>query len=397
MGSRLVIIGSGAASVAAANSARMNSPDAEIRVFTREDSLPYYRPAITKCLSEKCSLSQNLLRPEKFYADKRIEVNTGREAVSVNAPGKSVAFADGASVGYDRLLLAVGASCFVPPIPGSGLPQVVTLREKTDFDRLHGLLEGAPKKVALIGGGLLGLETAWGLFLLGHEVRVLEALPTILPRQLDAECAEMLEAAIHKNSGVRLEKGVCVEAILGDGSVSGVRLKGADEPFDCDVVVISAGIRSNTGLAGACGLKICRGVVADSRMRSSAPDIFAAGDCAEINGRTEGLWEAAMEQGKVAGANMAGADVEYRAKTLGASFKAFDVKLYSIGDIGRDPGTVCEIRRAEDSSGGCRKLCFKGGRLCGGVLFGDVALAGKLSEAVNNNFDETRAKDAGLL
>jgi len=397
-GMNVVIIGSGAASVSAANAIRKNSSDSKISIYTRENIYPYYRPAITKSIAEKAGVTESMLRPDKFYHDNRIDVHTGNEAKSIDLNFKKIIFADNTSVHYDKLLIATGAKCFIPPFPGADLPQVIALREKSDLDRLMVTLGDNPKKVAVIGGGLLGLETAWGLSLLNHEVTVFEALPIILPRQLDPECSMVLENIIRSKSRIKLVKGVCVEEITGKNCVKGIKLKGQDSEIPFDIVIISAGIRSNIGLAIDSGIRAAKGIIVDSRMRTSVEDVYAAGDCAEFDGRIDGIWDTAMEQGKVAGMNIAGQNIEYKPKVPAATLKAFDTKIFSLGDIGHDEtanyGHECF---KDEALGVYRKFYFRDGKLSGGILFGDVKLSNILSEAVNKSFDIDQVKTSGLL
>ena len=288
------------------------------------------------------------------------------------------------------MVLATGASCFIPPIQGADLPQVVALREKTDFDRLNDLLAGGAKNVTVIGGGLLGLETACSLSRLGHRITVLEASPYVLPRQLDPDGSPLFTKIIQK-SAVDIHYGIYAEQITGNDQVAGIKTRCPQE-IPADVVIISAGIRPNVDLAKAAGIKVERGIEVNDRMQTLDSDIYAVGDCASVNGVCSGLWEAAALQGAVAGANIAGDNRRYESKLCGATLAAFGTRLFSIGDLGTaQDGIYEQIAEFNELTGTYRKIYFKEGHIVGGVLLGDVRLTNPLLLGVTRNLDTETA------
>jgi flavorubredoxin/NADPH-dependent 2,4-dienoyl-CoA reductase/sulfur reductase-like enzyme/rubredoxin len=386
---RVAIIGSGAGGLAAAEALRKRNDKAQIDLYTREEILPYYRPVLTRALADKVEDTEYFIHPEHFYEKNRITLHLGSTAESLSPRDKSFRLTDGQTVKYDKLVLATGASCFIPPIQGANLPEVVALREKTDFDRLTGLLEGRPKNVSIIGGGLLGLETADALHRLGHNVTVLEACPSVLPRQLDPDGSPLFAKIIRK-SGVEVHYGVYVEEILGEGKVTGLKTRSPQE-IPADIVIVSAGIRPNVELAKDAGLKTDRGIDVNERMQTSDSDIYAVGDCAAVHGRCGGLWESASLQGSVAGANISGDDKTYSCKLYGATLAAFGTSLFSIGDLGAGDGKYEQIMAYNELSGIYRKIYFKDGRVAGGVLLGDVKLTNPLLLSVTRGIDTETA------
>jgi NAD(P)H-nitrite reductase large subunit/rubredoxin len=381
---KIVIIGSGAAAVSAAEAVRARSGAASVTLLTRETEPPYYRPLLTKTLDTKVGGSDFFLKPSRFYEDSNISARYGTEVVSVSSSAKTVTLKSGGTVSYDKLLIAAGASCFIPPVQGADLPEVLALREHPDFERLLKLAAGGPKRVVVIGGGLLGLETAWSLLNMGHKITVLEACPCVLPRQLDDTGAGLLKKIIESHSGITAMHGVCVEEICGREKVMAVKTKDG-LTIDCDIVIVSAGVRSNIGLAKTAGLKIGRAIEVDEFMRTSDPDIYAAGDCASLNGRFDGVWETALKQGKTAGANMTGDSVKYEPSLFGATLSAFGTRLFSIGDIrgesAKDLKIVCALDEVRKTY---RKFVFADGRAAGGILLGDVSATQKLLGAVTS-------------
>ena len=390
----VVILGSGIGALSSAEAIRARNEKAKVSLYTIEDVLPYHRPVLTKALSEKDT--DLTIHHEQYYKDKKIDFYFSKEATNINKNSKEVTFKDGETVAYDKLVIATGAHCFIPPISGATLPEVVALRSMCDLKKTHELLANGPKRVVIIGGGLLGLETADNLAKVGHDVTVIEACPTILPRQLDEEGSKLFSKSI-SNSSVNLVQGVFVDEITGDEHVSAVRTKDG-KSYPCDFVVISAGIRSNILVAKTANLDVDRAIIVDKKMQTSEPGIYAVGDCAELQGQFDGIWETALDQGKVAGANIAGDNKEYQSKVFGATLHAFDTSIFSIGDIGTDKDTEYKTVSVKDEINGIyKKIFFKDDKLVGGILIGDVKLTNPLIFGIEKGFTTNDAKESGLI
>ncbi|MGE4564677.1 MAG: NAD(P)/FAD-dependent oxidoreductase [Victivallaceae bacterium] len=326
---KYLIAGGGVAAFEAANALRGLDPDAEITMFSRENVLPYRRPALPRALVADLPEAQFLLKPASFYQEKKIAVELGVEVVAIDRANQTIRLDYGDVRSFDALLLALGGSCFRPPVPGIHSAHTVVLRDWSDTLHLRNLIASGKKKVALIGGGLLGLELADALLRCGCQVTVIEGCPRLLPRQLDeAGSASVLET-VSKIPGFAVELGRLPreigpdKVILADGTVVAAEL-----------VVISAGMRPETTLAAAAGLAADKeGITVDGAMRTSDSRIFAAGDCAALDGAASpGLYGMARTTGAVAGRNMAGAHetyqpVEYPARMIALGIKLIDGKL----------------------------------------------------------------------
>lgn len=392
---KLLLIGSGTAAFNAALEARKRNKAASIEILSREPYLPYFRPTVTKKIAQRGTAENSLIKPQAWYDEQKITVTLNTEVTAIHPESKTLTLADKTSRSYDKLLIATGASAFIPPFPGSKLSGVITLREYTDAENLHRRLADGEKKIAVIGGGLLGLETAWALIRLGHNVTVIEALPSILPRQIDPEGAPMLAKRI--NAHCKMVSGICVESIEGVDHVTGVRLKdGSNIP--ADLVVISAGIRSNIQLAQSAGIACEQGITVNERMETSLSDIYAAGDCAVCQGIFNGLWETAVKQGQTAGANMVGDRTQtFTAQIAGATFFAFGTTLFSVGDLGLNPDRKYEVISARDEIRGTyKKFFFSEKKMVGGVLLGDVNLTPQLLKGVSESITADEAFDIGI-
>jgi len=376
---RLVVVGAGVAGVTAAEHARRQSAELEITLVHREPDLPYHRLNLTRLIAGEVDPDQLDLRQRRWYQEQRIELLTG-VARRIDLGARQVELEQGQSLSFSRLVLATGAHPFIPPIPGTGREAVLPLRT---LGHVASLLERARsgRRCVVIGGGLLGLETAGGLARRGVEVTVVEGFDWLLPRQLARPAGALLEARL-AGLGVRVVCGAKVAAIEGDETARAVRLEDGRE-LEADVVVLSAGVRPNSYLGRQCGLEVQSGVVVDDHMRSSAPEVFAAGDVAEHRGRVYGLWPAALAQGRVAGINAAGGEVRFPGMPPSAQLKVLDVDVFSIGDFMPTDGASRMVERQGD--GTYLRLVCRDGALVGANLFGDLTLAGEIRSAVESH------------
>jgi len=363
---KTVIIGSGPGAINAADALRKRNKKVQIDIYSADKDLPYYRPALTKRLSDDLKLEEILLFPKEYYEENNISLHLNTEITKIVPSAKAIYDNKGSAIKYDKLIIATGARCFVPPIPGADLPEVLTLRNFCDFTALKSLIEKGAEKVVIIGGGLLGLEMANSLTNLGVKVTVLEMAPRILPRQLDVTGSEILTKIIY-NSQVIVRKNVYAGEIVGDVKVRGVAIH-KNNIIDCDAVIFSAGIRSNIELAAAAGIDVNRGIIVDDKMQTSLADIYAVGDCVSFSNAVTGLWEPAIEQGRVAGAHIAGDSAKYEPSVLGATMKAFGTSIFSVGDFGNDENEIYnQVTYRNDIKPEYKNIYFKENSLCGGI------------------------------
>ena len=365
-----VIAGGGIAALTAAEAIRKRDRTGKIQIYTQEPFPIYYRTALAECMTERLADEALFVHPESWFRENRIEVFTGKTISEINPGEKKITLEDGTPVSYSKLIIATGAHSFIPPIPGSDLQGVFTLRSLEDADRIREYTRGL-KKAVIIGGGVLGLEAAYELKEGGFEVTIIEASPRLMPRQLDQDASERLEEILTK-AGIELVLGASTGEILGPERVTSVRLSDGRE-IPCDFVLLSTGVRPNTGLAQAGGLNVNRGIVVDSSMRTSANDVLACGDVAEYNGVVAGLWTVAVEMGRVAGANAAGDWLEYDPPKLSTMLAVFGQEIFSVGDVNQPPEN-CRIVTSSDPAAGSFKKYF----IQDGVLIGAIIIAPKV-------------------
>lgn len=370
---KFLILGGGTAAFNAAKAIRERNATCSIVILTSEDALPYNRPMLTKTLLSGASPEDIAIEPASWYDERDIYVVTGCTVTAIDPAEKLVACQGGMGFAYDKLIYALGARCFLPPIPGSDQPHVVTIRTVDDARRVRSFI-GAGEDAVVIGGGVLGLEAAWALRQGKVNVTILEQGPQIMARQIDADAAALLTEAIAAQ-GVTLLHNAKTERIgadqvtLADGSVLPAKL-----------VIVSAGIRANTAVAEAAGLAVSRNIVVDEHMRTSAPDVYACGDCAVYGGLSYGLWSEASEMGRIAGVNASGGDEAYAPVSRPLIFHGMGTALFALGDCGKKglDYQVRELRR----DGRYEKYYLAAGRLTGAILLGDISPMGRVMAAV---------------
>ena len=366
---RVVIAGAGVAGVSAAEAARQAAPGAEVLLLTGEPGPPIYRLSLTRYLAGELDADALELHPEAWYQAQRITLQH-RELTALVPATRTLRFRDGGELGYDRLVLALGAHPFRPDLPGAGLERVYTLRTRADAEQILAAC-GPEVPCVCIGGGLLGLETAGALARRGARVTVVEHQRWLLSRQLNARAGAVFERQV-RDLGIALRTGVQTRRLQGGPAVSGVELD-TGEVLAAQAVVFSAGVRANLDLVQAAGLELGQGIRVDDAMRTSAPEVFAAGDGVEHRGILYGTWPPAMRQGTTAGLGAAGRTASFQGMPRAATLKALGVPLFSIGQVAsaRAGDRLVEA----EAEGGYQGFVWRAGQLVGAILLGDALLA----------------------
>jgi len=367
---RLVVVGNGMAGMGCVEQILKYDPPFQVTVFGDETHVNYNRVLLSSVLAGEKGDDDIILNGREWYERHGIDLRVGVKIVDVDPMARTVTGDDGSETSYDKLLLATGSSAWFPPVDGLDQDGVFAFRTLDDTRELI-RRSGPAVKAVVIGGGLLGLEAARGLQVQGCDVTVVHLGATLMERQLDPTGGRYLIEKLHA-LGVRVLLERKTAAILGDGVVTGVRFSDGSE-VPADLVVVAAGIKPNVELGQRAGLMVKRGIVVNDHLETSAPDIFAVGECVEHNGTCYGLIAPLLEQAKVLAATMTGhKGPTYTGTLQAAKLKIAGVDVFSAGDW-TDAEHHEPVRYEDRGLGVYKKVVVREGRLAGVILVGDTS------------------------
>ncbi len=389
---RVVVIGNGIAGVTAADHVRRRHPDCEIDIVADEPYPLYNRMGVSRLVYGRSAMVGLQLLPDDWYDHNRITcwLNTSAQGLDLNR--REVMLGTGESLGYDRLILAMGADASTPPIGGFGAPGTFVLRRAGDAFAIRAYAQRHRATRAVVaGGGPLGLEAAYSIRKLGLNVTVLERGPRLLPRQLDRRAGDLLREYL-EGLGLRIQLGSEPTTVRAtDGRLDAIVLSDGAQ-LASDLLLVAAGISPLVELARKGGLDTRRGVVVDDELRTSDPDVFAVGDLAEHDGRICGLWPAAVEQGEIAAENAVGGTRTYEGTVPVATLKVVGVDLMSAGQCEPDDGDIAIVLEDPDQHS-YRKLVISEGQIAGAILIARPQDAADVAAAVKDRRDVSAAID----
>jgi nitrite reductase (NADH) large subunit len=341
-----------------------------VAVIGEEPRLAYNRVLLSALLADEVGFDDIELKPARWWRDRGVTLRYGERATQVDAAARNVTLAGGAQLAFSKLVFATGSQPIKPDIPGMDLPEVLTFRDVDDVNAIAAT-KAAGARVVVIGGGLLGLEAAYGLAKAGARVTLLHLMDRLMERQLDHRAALMLKRAVEaKGIAVRLQAQTA--RIAGDGRVEAVELRDGTS-IAADAVVVAVGIRANIALARTAGLEVGRGIVVDDHLETNAAGVHAIGECAEHRGCCYGLVEPAYEQAQLLARRLAGERASYPGSVLATNLKVSGVNVFSAGDFLATTDDAEEIVLGDPAVGVYKKLVIAHDRLVGAVLFGDTA------------------------
>ncbi len=376
-----VILGGGPAAHFAAAAIRERNATAKIQIITAESHIPYNRPMLTKVLMQDLSGDRLAIESREWYAQREIAFAFETTVTAIDPAAKSVT-TDRGSFRYDKLIYALGARCFVVPIPGADKAHVASIRSIADCERVQDILcRRKATKAVVIGGGVMGLESGWSLCQGGIDVTVLETAPGLLPRQLDDTASSMLKEQCEK-AGVHVEAGVKIAEITDDAVVleDGTR-------YEAQLVIMSTGMRGNIALGQSAGLDSGILLKIDEHCASSVPDVWVCGDASEFSGTPHGFWAQAAETGRVAGANAAGEALTFSPIGSALSINAMNTGVFALGTNGKapgdDPARLRTVELRDPQRGNYEKYFFRNGILAGVILIGDTTKMTEMTKAMD--------------
>jgi nitrite reductase (NADH) large subunit len=365
----LVIVGNGMAAARLVDElAKVALGRYAIAVIGDEPRLAYNRVLLSSVLAGETASHDIELRPASWWRDRGVTLKIGCVATEIDVGRRELKIEGGESIPFSKLIVATGSSALRLNVPGADLAGVHTFRDSRDVDLLL-TLAAQKKRVVVVGGGLLGLEAAYGLAKAGSPVTLVHLMDRLMERQLDAPAADLLKSLVERK-GIEILLNANTARIHGEARVEAVELVDGRR-VEADAVVFAAGIRPNIALAREAGIPVNRGIVVDDHLQTGVPDVFAIGECAEHRGICYGLVEPAYEQGRVLAHHLAGRNVSYAGSIVATNLKVSGVSVFSAGEFMGGEGSE-SIVLSDINHGTYKKLVITDGRLTGAVLIGDV-------------------------
>jgi nitrite reductase (NADH) large subunit len=367
---KLIVVGNGMAGIRTVEEILKSNPSIfEITVFGDEPRVNYNRMLLSPILSGEKQFSDIILNDKEWYEENNISLRLGEKIISIDRAKKYVLTNKGENLAYDSVLLATGSRPIILPIPGSDLEGVVLFRDLDDVEKMLKASQSGSKAI-VIGGGLLGLEAAYGLYNRGMSVTVIHLMDRLMERQLDDTAGHILQRALEQK-GIKFCMKTQTEAILGKNKVDSIQFKDGTK-LEADIIVMAVGIKPNSQLALDSGLECQRGILVDDWLQTSDPNIFAVGECVEHRGQCYGLVAPLFEMAKICAARMINQETSgYEGSVTATRLKVTGIDLFSAGDfIGNDQSE--DIIFCDEQSGIYKKIVVQNNRVIGTVLYGDT-------------------------
>ncbi len=374
-----VVIGDGAAGTTAAQYIRRRDAQGRITIYSDDPNAAYYRAALTNYLIGELREDQLFAVPPDFYARNEIQRVLARVA-ALDTENRRIALTSGGSpVAYDRLCIAAGSSPNPPPFPGAELQGVMTMRTMQDARSfMEDLRSGRVKRAVVIGGGPLALEWAQGLRARGADVTYILRGREFMAGVLDKTGSDLVASRLRAfGCDLRMDEEVAEAIADRRGHVRGVVLKNSGQKIECQLICAAIGIRTNMTFLQGSGIEVARGIPVDEHMQTNVPDVYAAGDIAEVfdpligSRRGLGLWEPARLQGRVAGSNMGGGQALYDVGVMYNATRLYDLDFAGVGRTIENEGdqVLSDLPRGKGTIA-YRKLVLEDGRLVGAIMLG---------------------------
>ncbi len=391
---RVVVVGNGIAGTAIVEELLSHPEDLDITVFGAERYVGYNRILITEVLAGRKLLDEIYIKRWQWYEERGVKLYVGRKVERILPRKKLVMTADEEFFEYDRVVIATGSKPFIPPIKGINLKNVFTYRTIEDVYRILDVAR-VSRRAVVIGGGLLGIEVAKALRDIGLEVFLVHILDTLMEQQLDGNASQFLKRDLER-MGIKVLLGRKTTEILGEKVARGVRFEGGEE-LEADFVILATGIRPNTEVARNSGIKVNRGILVNDYLETSAPHVYAVGECIEHRGKTYGLVAPIMEQVKVCAHNLVrGNEKKYDGSVTYAMLKVAGINLFSAGEFREREGD--EVVLFSDTGRSVyRKAVLRNNKLVGTILYGDIRGNNYLLELIRNQKELSEEREHFLI
>lgn len=393
------IIGCSAAGISAIEAIRSKDKKAKIAVISDEARPLYSRCLISYLLAGSIDENKIWYRPDNFFKSNNVDAVLGVRASKIDVDKKEIILQDKNKIKFDKLLIAAGASAKLENIPGvdkKGVFPLRTIDHTTEIQKILSRVE----KVAVLGGGLIGLRAAYALKNRGKAVSVFARSSQILSQIIDKGSADIMQKHIEKN-GIKIVTGRSAKEIVGNSSVAGIVLDDGSK-YDCQLVIIGKGVSPNIDIAKDAGIKTNWGIITDEFLKTSAKDVFAAGDAAESydialeENSINAIWPVACEQGRIAGLNMLGENIAYDGTIAMNSLEFFGLPVISIGITKPKKGIYEEIIRKNESKNSYKKIVLRNNVIVGAIFVNSVDTIGIIGALIKHKVDVTDIRDVIL-
>jgi NAD(P)H-nitrite reductase large subunit len=390
-----VIIGNGGAGVSALQTIREVDKKSNITIISKEQYPAYSPCSLPNLIGGEIDKPMIFRFDKQFYEKLNAKFLKNTEAIKVFPNDKEIKLANNESIKFDKLLIAAGAKPIAPKeikeLELDGVHIMGTL------DSALGMLDHIKKgvkQVVVIGGGFMGIEAAIMLNKRGIEVTIVEMLPNILSRMLDPDISKKIQDIL-TNNGIKLVLNDIVKKINGDKKVIGVSLNKTN--LNCDMVILAIGVRPNIEIVKNSGIEVKQGIIVNSMMQTNKKNIFAAGDIAEVFEQIEGkqgsfaIWSNAIEQGRIAGLNMAGIETKYDGAENVNVLDIFDTPVVAMGRISEEIGKPEDILRITPHSS--KKILLKNNKIIGLQFIGTIRNSGTFYSFMKKGTDISDIKE----
>lgn len=389
---KLGIIGNGVAATSAIREIRNLDSEVEIDVFSDERHSYYPKPNLMEYMSGNRTLKEVIRYDADWYNQVNAKLHLSNPVTHIDTGTRDLTTPSGVYSGYDSLLIAVGSVPFVPPFEGMDKKNVHVLRTLDDAIEIKEAVKGAGREI-IVGGGILGIELAAAIKRIGGDPIVVTNVDKLLPIQLDGGASEILRQHLDK-MGVPTLLGFTCKGVVGGDSVAGV-ISTSGDTIEGDLVVVATGVRSNVELARSSNLSTLRGIAVDDFMRTSAPGIYAAGDCAEWNGIWYGIIPWALSTAKIAAQNMIeSGSARFSGITPSNTLQVAGIDLTSMGVVHVESPEYDQIVSVDRDNGTYYKAVTKGNAVVGGIALGNRKVAMKLRTIVSQKTDISDIRDS---
>jgi len=364
-----LIIGSGVAGVSAAKEIikKIDKKQDNVTIISKESEAFYYRPRLIQCLSGDIDVRDIIINDRDWFAKNSIDLRLEEEVKKI-LPDDNQVVSDQGKYSYDKLLLAQGAKPFVPAIAGVDKENIFTLRNSEDARIIYQQAKKSETAV-VIGGGLLGLESAFNLDNVVPKVFVVEMAEHLLQKQLDKRAGKILKDKLER-MGCNFFLKSLTSRFIGNQRLEAVELNNGTL-IEADMALLSAGIRSNQELVEDTEIATAQGIIVNDKMETSVENIYAAGDSAEFEGSVYGIWPPSMEQGKISGKNMVGSAARFASFIPSHTLKIAGIDVTSLGILEEGKGITSEVKRDDDNY--CRIFKNSEGKPVGAIIIGQFA------------------------